>query len=147
MHQSCRWSIDWRVNQMLLTVHNLYKAFDAYAAPQTYAVFLDISKAFDKVWLYRLIFKPKSVGVSDSLLSLIENFLSNIFQSSAKCLDIWMINRQTWCTTRFHLWSAFFPNLHKWSFSWFSINSKTICIWHCPIFCCTWQLHFSKWAK
>ena len=111
MHQSCRWSIDWRVNQMLLTVHNLYKAFDAYAAPQTYAVFLDISKAFDKVWLYRLIFKPKSVGVSDSLLSLIENFLSNIFQSSAKCLDIWMINRQTWFTTRFHLWSAFFPNL------------------------------------
>ena len=73
---------------MLLTVHNLYKGFDAYPAPQTYAVFLDISKAFDKVWLYRLIFKPKSVGVSDSLLSLIENFLSNIFQSSAKCLDI-----------------------------------------------------------
>ena len=39
-----------------------------------------MSKAFDKVWHQGLIFKLKSIGVSDSLLSLIESFLSNRFQ-------------------------------------------------------------------
>ena len=39
-----------------------------------------MSKAFDKVWHQGVIFKLKSVGVSDSLLSLIESFLSNRFQ-------------------------------------------------------------------
>ena len=40
-------------------------------------MFFDMSKAFDKVWQELVIFKRKSVGVSDSLLSLIECFLSN----------------------------------------------------------------------
>ena len=40
-----------------------------------------MSKAFDKVWHKRLIFKVESVVVSDSLLCLIESFLlSNRFQ-------------------------------------------------------------------
>ena len=39
-----------------------------------------MSKAFDKVWNGRLIFKLKSVRVSHSLLRLIESFLSNRFQ-------------------------------------------------------------------
>ena len=39
-----------------------------------------LSKAFDKVWHQGLIFKLKSIGVSDSLLSLMESFLSNRFQ-------------------------------------------------------------------
>ena len=36
-----------------------------------------MSKAFDKVWHQGLIFKLRSVGVSDSLLCIIESFLSN----------------------------------------------------------------------
>ena len=39
-----------------------------------------MSDDFDKVWNQGLIFKLKSIGVSDSLLSLIESFLSNRFQ-------------------------------------------------------------------
>ena len=39
-----------------------------------------MSKAFDKAWHQGLIFKLKSIGVSDSLLSLIESFLRNRFQ-------------------------------------------------------------------
>ena len=39
-----------------------------------------MSKAFDKVWQKGLIFELKSIGVSDSLLSLIDSFLSNRFQ-------------------------------------------------------------------
>ena len=37
-------------------------------------------KAFDKVWHQGLIYKLKSVGVSDSLLKLIQSFLTNRFQ-------------------------------------------------------------------
>ena len=39
-----------------------------------------MSKAFEKVWHQGLIFKLKSVGVSDYLLNLIESFLRNGFQ-------------------------------------------------------------------
>ena len=40
-------------------------------------VFLDISKAFDKVWYDGLIFKLKSYGVESELLSLLKNYLQN----------------------------------------------------------------------
>ena len=39
-----------------------------------------MSKAFDKVWHEGIIFKLKSVGISDVLLELIERFLTNRFQ-------------------------------------------------------------------
>ena len=42
--------------------------------------FLDISKAFGKVWHDGLIYKIKSFEVSDTPLKLIENFLNNIYQ-------------------------------------------------------------------
>ena len=80
VHQSGFRSNDSCVNQLLSIVHNLYKVFDAYPTLETRGVFLDMSKAFDKVWHQGLIFKLKSIGVSDSLLSLIESFLSNRFQ-------------------------------------------------------------------
>ena len=41
------------------------------------AVFLDISKAFDKVWHEGLIFKLKQNGVSGNLLNLFGNYLHN----------------------------------------------------------------------
>ena len=37
--------------------------------------FLDISKAFDKVWHESLIFKLKQNGISGKLLNLIKDFL------------------------------------------------------------------------
>ena len=67
--------------QLLSIAHNSYKGFDAYSTLETCGVFLDTSKAFDKVWHQGLIFKLKSVGISDSLVNLIESFLSNRFQS------------------------------------------------------------------
>ena len=76
VHQSGFWSND-SCGSLLSIVYNLYKAFDAYTTLETCYVFLDISKAFDKVWHQGLVFKLMSVGVSDSLLSLIESFLNN----------------------------------------------------------------------
>ena len=43
-------------------------------------MFLDISKAFDKLWHEGLLFKLKSYGIKSPLLSLIKLFLSNRFQ-------------------------------------------------------------------
>ena len=40
-------------------------------------VFLDISKAFDKVWHKGLLYKLTQNGISGKLLSIISNFLSN----------------------------------------------------------------------
>ena len=40
-------------------------------------VFLDISKAFDKVWHEGLIFKLKQNGISGNLLNLLCDFLTN----------------------------------------------------------------------
>ena len=80
MHQSGFRSNDSCVNLLLSIVHNLYKGFDAYPTLEIPSVFLDMSKAFDKVWHQGLIFKLKSVGVSDSLLNLTKSFLSNRFQ-------------------------------------------------------------------
>ena len=61
------------VNQLLSIVHKLYKDFDAYPTLETHGVFLDMSKAKPgKAWHEGLILKLQSVGVSDSLLRLME---------------------------------------------------------------------------
>ena len=41
---------------------------------------MDISKAFDRVWHEGLLFKLKSYGITDNLLSLIKFFLSDRLQ-------------------------------------------------------------------
>ena len=46
----------------------------------TRGIFLDISKAFDRVWHDGLIFKLKAHGISGSLLLLLEDFLRERFQ-------------------------------------------------------------------
>ena len=42
--------------------------------------FLDISKAFDKVWHYGIIFKLTQNGISGNLLKLLRDFLSERIQ-------------------------------------------------------------------
>ena len=41
------------------------------------STFLDISKAFDKVWHKGLIFKLKTYGVEGNVLKLLENYLTD----------------------------------------------------------------------
>ena len=80
MHQSGFRSNDSCINHLLFVIHNLYKSFNAYPTLETRGALLDMCKAFDKVWHQGLIFKLKSVGISDCLVNLIESFLSNRFQ-------------------------------------------------------------------
>ena len=66
--------------QLLSITHEIYTSFDCNPSLEVRGVFLDISKAFDKVWHKGLIYKLQSVGISGNLLNLITSFLDNRFQ-------------------------------------------------------------------
>ena len=66
------------INQLLSITHEIYKSFDD--GWDVRGVFLDISKAFDKVWHQGVILKLKQNGISGNLLKIIEDFLSNRYQ-------------------------------------------------------------------
>ena len=66
---------DSTVNQLISITHSIYKAFDCNSPRDVRSVYLDISKAFDRVWRGGLIHKLKRCGVSGKLLSLLESFL------------------------------------------------------------------------
>ena len=63
------------INQLLSITHNIYKSFDD--GYEVRGVFLDISKAFDKVWHDGLIFKLQENGISGNLLNVLKHFLTN----------------------------------------------------------------------
>ena len=71
---------DSTINQLLSITNEIHKAFDKYPSRETRAIFLDISKAFDKVWHEGFIFRLKLNGVSGKLLDLIKSFLSDRYQ-------------------------------------------------------------------
>ena len=58
-------------------MNEIHKAFEDPKSLEVRAVFLDISKAFDKVWHDGLILKLEQNGISGSLLKLFENYLHN----------------------------------------------------------------------
>ena len=68
---------DSTTNQLLYLVDEIHNAFDDPKSDEVRAVFLDISKAFDKVWHEGLLHKLKSNGISGELLSFFESYLSN----------------------------------------------------------------------
>ena len=61
-------------SQLLGIIHEIQKSFDENPPIDVRGIFLDISKAFDKVWHKGLIYKLKSYGISGNLLKLIENY-------------------------------------------------------------------------
>ena len=63
------------INQLLSITHNIYKSFDD--GYEVRGVFLDISKAFDKVWHDGLIFKLQENGISGNLINVLKHFLTN----------------------------------------------------------------------
>ena len=66
---------DSTIFQLFSITSTIYDSFEKY--DETRAVFLDISKAFDKVWHEGIIFKLKCNGISGNLLNLFENYLLN----------------------------------------------------------------------
>ena len=67
------------VNQLIAITHEIFGAFDCNPPLEVRSVFLDISKAFDKVWHKGLLYKLKSLAISGELYNLLENYLSGRF--------------------------------------------------------------------
>ena len=68
---------DSSVAQLLSITHEIYKHFDCNPPAETREIFLDILKAFDKIWHEGLIFKLKTYGINDYLLKLLINYLED----------------------------------------------------------------------
>ena len=76
------------INQLIAITHKIFETFDCNPSLEVRLVFLDIPKAFDKVWHEGILYKLKSMGISGELYNLLENYLSNRFQRV-------LLNRQT----------------------------------------------------
>ena len=63
------------INQLISITHKIYKSFDY--GYEVWGAFLDISKAFDKVWCQGLHYKLRQNGISGELLNILADFLDN----------------------------------------------------------------------
>ena len=61
------------INQLLCITHDIFQSLAD--GLETRGVFLDISKAFNKVWHEGLLFRLKQNGISGNLLNVITDFL------------------------------------------------------------------------
>ena len=68
------------INQLVSITQEMYFSFNCNHSLEVRGAFLDLSKTFDKVWDDCLIYKLKVLGISGSLLKLIQNYLDNRFQ-------------------------------------------------------------------
>ena len=71
---------DSRVHQLISIVRDIYNAFDANPSLEVRGVFLDISKASDRVWREGLLYKLKCISIYGNFLKLVKSFLSNRYQ-------------------------------------------------------------------
>ena len=67
-------------NQLLSILHEIYKSFSCNPPKDVRGIFLDLSKAFDRVWHDGFIYKINRIVITGNSLNLIESFLSNRFQ-------------------------------------------------------------------
>ena len=66
------------INQLLSITHEIYSSFDNDL--EVRGVFLDISKAFDKVWHAGLIYKLRRNGIPGVLIKILSDFLNSRYQ-------------------------------------------------------------------
>ena len=79
-HQSGFRPNDSCIYQLLSIVHSIYTDFDHNPSLEVRGNFLDISKAFGKVWHEVLLYKLESIGISGNLLNLFHSFLNDRYQ-------------------------------------------------------------------
>ena len=69
---------DSTTNQLLKIVHQIYQ--DINDGKDSCMVFLDVSKAFDKVWHKGLFFNLRKMGIRGNLLNWFKDFMSGRHQ-------------------------------------------------------------------
>jgi hypothetical protein len=66
---------DPTISQLMYIVHTIYHTLEQ--GKEVRMVFLNISKAFDKVWHKGLLYKLEVIGIQDPLLSWLKSYLSH----------------------------------------------------------------------
>ncbi|MCH2389817.1 MAG: reverse transcriptase family protein [Nitrospinales bacterium] len=66
---------DSTIKQLLAITHEIHKAFDSSPPKEVRAAFLDISRAFDRVWHEGIIFKLKQNGIEGEMITILSSFL------------------------------------------------------------------------
>ena len=69
---------DSTTNQLLKIVHQIYHGIND--GKDTCMVFLDVSKAFDKVWHKGLFFELRKMGLRGNLLNWLKDYMSGRHQ-------------------------------------------------------------------
>ena len=85
-HNSGFHSGDGTVSQLLFITHKLTEALDD--GKDVRIVFLDLSKAFEKVWHKGVLFKLKRKGISGNLLKWISSYLHQRVQRVVQMVNI-----------------------------------------------------------
>ena len=104
---------DSTINQLLSITNKIYSAFEEFPSRETRAVFLHISKAFDKVWNDGLLFKLKSYGISGCLFTIIKDFLNNRHTCCLEWKELYLVPYNSWGTSRLCARSLAFLDIHK----------------------------------
>ena len=68
------------VHQLLSITYDIYKSLDANPSFEVRGIFLDMSKAFERIWHEGLLFKLKRLGLSGKYYGLINSFHRNRHQ-------------------------------------------------------------------
>ena len=64
----------------LSVLHKIYKSFDCIPPKDVRDIFLDLSKAFSRMWHDGLIYKIQRPGITGNSIKIIKSFLSKRFQ-------------------------------------------------------------------
>ena len=90
---------DTCTNQPLSIAHQIYKSFDV--GHEVRSVFLDMSRAFGKIYHIGLFFKLKQNGISSSFLSTPTDFLK--------------LRKQRMVNSQLFSWSSIESGIPQWS--------------------------------
>ena len=99
---------DSAVNRLVELVHNIESGLND--KEEIGIVFLDISKAFDKIWYEGLLFKLKQIGIDMSLLKWFQSYLSD--RTQYVVLKGSRMNRSWQVPPRLDTWATSFLNIY-----------------------------------
>ena len=68
------------INQLIAITHEIIEVFDCNPTLEVRSVFLDISKAFEKMWHEGFLYKLRFMGILGELYNLLGNYLLGRFQ-------------------------------------------------------------------